>query len=574
MTTSPPAEDAGIVLERERRFSESLLWKLNRAYYASQGPAAWHSGEVPSYATCNTFIAKTYALATLTYLCDARTAGQLDPAHPIYIIELAAGVGRFAFQFLRKWRELKAESPLRDLDVRYVMTDFNTHNPKVWSTHSHLAGLVKDKVLAFGLFDVERDREITLLDDAGVLSAATVKNPVVVFANYAFDTFSQDVFKFGGGQAREVRVSLRAPAGMTESSPGLLPALRLQYADHPIEGTYYEDPALERTLAAYRERLAESTISIPYGGLKGLRALLEMSRDRLLLVASDKGFMQQDELYQPGQQAVQFHGDAFSMMVNFDAIARYVSERGGWSVGTTRRTLTLKTLASVVGGDERAFGATRVQLRELLEFGPGEFFELFNNSRREPPPTLPQYLGLLRLSGYDPQMVWDFAPTLRKVAGPLDEVAQLELRVALDRAWQNYYPGPANLPFELARILMAMRRPVEAARFNQISLEWFGESPATRLNLGICYYYSERPEAALAEFRRALELNPSFPNAHEWISRLGAEAELGLGGASRIVVPAAAGAVPSAPFPASEMVSADVAAKTTYPITAGAKSRT
>src|SRR5687768_9306118 len=124
MTTTPPADDAGIDIERERRFSDSLLWKLMRQYYATRGPAAWHSGDVPSYATCNTFIAKTYALATLTYLCDARAAGHIDPAHPIYIVELAAGVGRFAFQFLRKWRELKSESPLRDLDVRYVMTDF------------------------------------------------------------------------------------------------------------------------------------------------------------------------------------------------------------------------------------------------------------------------------------------------------------------------------------------------------------------------------------------------------------------------------------------------------------------
>lgn len=574
MTTPPPADVAGIDIERERRFSDSLLWKLMRHYYSSRGPAAWHSGDVPSYATCNTFIAKTYALATLTYLCDARAAGQIDPAHPIYIVELAAGVGRFAFQFLRKWRELKAESALRDLDVRYVMTDFNTHNPQVWSTHPHLAPFVKDKVLAFGVFDVERDREITLLDNGGALSAATVKNPIVVFANYAFDTFTQDLFKFGGGHAREVRVSLRAPVGMTESSPDLLPALRLQFTDQPIEGTYYDDPALERTLAGYRERLTETTIAIPFGGLKGLRSLLEMSHERLLFVASDKGFMQQDELYQPGQQAMQFHAGAFSMMVNFHAISRYVSERGGWSVGTPRRTLTLKTLASVVGGDERAFAATRVQLRELLEFGPGEFFDLFQNSRREPPPTLPQYLGLLRLSGYDPQMVWDFAPTLRKLAGPLDELAQLELRVALDRAWQNYYPGPANLPFELARILMAMRRPVEAARFNQISLEWFGENPATRLNLGICYYYAERPDAALAEFRRALELNPDFPNAHEWISRLRAEADLGLGGASRIVAPGPPGAVPSTPFSASEMVSADVATTTSHPIAAGAKSRT
>ncbi|MCA9674561.1 MAG: tetratricopeptide repeat protein [Kofleriaceae bacterium] len=534
--SAPPTEVSGTQIERETRFSESVVWALQRQYYGGRGPAAWHSGEVPSYATCNTFIAKSYAEAVLVYLTDARAAGQIDPAHPVYIVELAAGVGRFAFQFLCKWRQLFQESAIADLDVRYVMTDFVDHNPRVWAAHPHLAPFVATGTLCFGVFDVETAKEIELLDGAGVLSAATVHNPMVVLGNYAFDTFTMDLFKFGGGEAREVRISVRAPAGVNPAAPRL-PELLFRYTDHPIEGTYYEDPALERTLAAYRETLSGTMISIPIGGLRGLRTLLEMSRNRLLLLTSDKGFIQHDELYHRQQHAMQFHGDGFSMMVNFHAIASYLAECGGWSMGTARRTLNLRTLAGVVGGDGPAFGSTRVHLRELMEFGPGEFFELYQTTRRGPPQTLPQFLGLLRLSGYDPQMLCEFAGTLRELVTGLDEIAQFDVRVALDRAWRNYYPGPVNMPFELARIYMVMKRPVEAARFYQISLDWFGETPATRFNLGICYYYAERPADALVEFRRALELAPDFQGAHEWISRLKAEAELGLGGPERHVAP-------------------------------------
>jgi len=60
---------------------------------------------------------------------------------------------------------------------------------------------------------------------------------------------------------------------------------------------------------------------------------------------------------------------------------------------------------------------------------------------------------------------------------------------------------------ELGRILLALRRPLEAARFNQIAIDWFGEVPAAYLNMGICYYYAENPAAALPCFERARQLN-------------------------------------------------------------------
>jgi hypothetical protein len=125
---APTPGDVGVVLEKDPRFSASLLWQMNRQYYADSGPAAWHSGEVSSYATCDAYIAQSYANVVLAYLRDAVTASQVDPAHPIYIVELAAGVGRFAHQFLRKLHALLAGSSQSKLDVRYVMTDFTIFN--------------------------------------------------------------------------------------------------------------------------------------------------------------------------------------------------------------------------------------------------------------------------------------------------------------------------------------------------------------------------------------------------------------------------------------------------------------
>src|SRR5690606_35818382 len=135
-----------------------------------------------------------------------------------------------AAYFLHKFGELKQESSLRDLDVRYVMTDFTPTNLQGWSEHPHLRPLAASGVLAFGKFDVDADDAIALAS-GGTLAAGSCKNPVVVFGNYVFDTFRQDIFRVENGKVHEVCVTTRAPgAGPIDvTKDGLMAALRTQY---------------------------------------------------------------------------------------------------------------------------------------------------------------------------------------------------------------------------------------------------------------------------------------------------------------------------------------------------------
>ncbi|MGN6110939.1 MAG: tetratricopeptide repeat protein [Kofleriaceae bacterium] len=565
MNTDSPAAAAppetGVLLEQETRLSESVLWTLQRQYYATSGPNAWHSGDVPSYATCNTYIAQAYAHVVLAYLRDARAAGLIDPGKPVYIVELAAGVGRFAYLFLHKFHQLKNDSSLRGLDVRYVMTDFARANIQAWSEHPMLRPFTRANLLDFGTFDVDKDREITLLGGQ-VLSAQTVANPIVVLANYAFDTFRFDLFRIANGALHEVHLTTRAPHGASPDPSKLdISKLRVQYGHREIGSDYYEDPAWNQLLADYRSRLADVTIGMPIGGMMALRSLLEISGRRMLLLSSDKGFTHEDELFHPEQHNMQFHAGAFSMMVNYHAIGQYFRHHGGQYVATSRRYMNLKTVACLVGGAPEQFVDTLSAFQERVEtFGPGDFFELLQAERQDVRSlSVDHFLGLLRMSHWDPGVVWQYVTQVRELASGLTEGLALELRLALERTWKNLFPGPQNLPFELARIFMALKRPHDAIRFNQIALEWSGEQPATYLNMGVCYYYSENPQEALKCFHRALGLNPEFGIAKSWVSRVLAELERGGTGGDlsaanpaleAIGVPSEAPAEPRAPEPA------------------------
>src|SRR5262249_27322173 len=288
---APPAGDTGFLLEHAKRFSESVLWQINRQYYSDVGPQAWHSGAVPSYATCNAYIAQAYANVVIAYLRDAVAAGLVDPAHPVHIVELAAGVGRFAYQFLKKLHALKDASSLRALDVRYVMTDFTMTNVRAWNAHPQLKPFLASGAFDLGTFDVDRDREVKLIGGQ-VLSAQTVKNPMVVLGNYAFDTFRQDLFRVAGGALHEVQVTTRSP---TAESPDLtrtdiISQLKVQYSQRTIGDNYYDDAALNKVLAHYRERLAETTIAMPIGGFLGLRRLLAIEGRGVWRRYSAKGY--------------------------------------------------------------------------------------------------------------------------------------------------------------------------------------------------------------------------------------------------------------------------------------------
>ncbi len=523
MSTSEPGPDnGGILLEEGQRFSSSVLWRLMKSYYADMGPRAWLTGEVPHYITCNTYIAQSYAEVVLAYLHELARTNKLVRDEPVYIIELASGVGAFASYFLHKFGELHQESSLRDVVVRYIMTDFTPNNLEAVSEHPHLRVFADKGLLGFGKFDIDTDEAI-VLRGGHLLGANSCKNPVIVLGNYAYDTFRQDIFRVEKGKLHEVLVTTRVPGESFTLSD-----LRTRYTQREIdESRYYDDALCNEMIAHYRANLVDTTFTIPYYGLQATMRLFALAGGRGMVLASDKGFTHFDELFQRHQQSLAFHG-SFSMMVNFHALGEYFHRRGGVYESTSQRVLSLKTAMYLLGGSPDDFIDTRSAFRSRIEaLGPGEYFAL---QQRERPheKTLAQILRLLKLSGYDPGLLYNCAAAIREQCGGAPEWVVSELRHAIDRAWSNFYMSSQNLPFELGRIYLALGRPMEAARFTQLSIDWFGEIHPAYLNLGLAYYNAENPQLALRAFHRAKELKPESPIASEWIARIEAEQERGI----------------------------------------------
>ena len=92
------------ILEKDQRLSQSMLWKLQRRFFEARGIDAWRKSIVPHYITSNMFIARAYSRIVSGFSRDC-FAGRLlvNPNQPLYILELGAGSGRFAYHFLKNF---------------------------------------------------------------------------------------------------------------------------------------------------------------------------------------------------------------------------------------------------------------------------------------------------------------------------------------------------------------------------------------------------------------------------------------------------------------------------------------
>ena len=219
---------------------------------------------------------------------------------------------------------------------------------------------------------------------------------------------------------------------------------------------------------------------------------------------------------------------SFSTMVNYHAMGQFIRGRGGVYLATSQRQLNLKTVALLLGGDADYFADTLLDFRERVDtFGPYDYYTLINHLRVAVQQNLSMdgCMELLRLSHFDPQIFLEFNRILLENAASLNDTARAEMQVALERIWDNFFPLGKDLPFEIARMYLAIRRPREALRYNEISLQMFGEHPVTYCNMGICHYHAEDYAEARRYFARSLALNPDYGLPKAWLARVNAEQE-------------------------------------------------
>ncbi|MBE9004755.1 tetratricopeptide repeat protein [Fortiea sp. LEGE XX443] len=520
------------VLEAKQRLSQSLLWTLQRNFFAQQGIQAWSQRIVPQYITSNPFIARAYAKIVLSFLQEAIACENLNstPSHtkaPFYIIELGAGSGRFAYYFLKQFLATIQHSVLKNISFKYIMTDFADRTIDYWQAHSYLQPFVNQNYLDFAHFDVEQFQEIVLKKSGEILSPETIKKPIIVLANYFFDSIPQDAFYIKEGQIHEWLITLLSPQHETNlSDPELLDRVIVDFSCQPINKNYYNDADLDGLLNDYSKRLVETVIPFPIAALQCLRYFRQLSQDRLLVLSGDRGYTCDEALEGLQKPEIRIHG-SFSMMVNYHALGEYVLRQGGQTLHPQCGHSHLNISAFILGNSSNGWVETHRAYTETIEqFGPDDFFTLKEGFEKiYNSYTLPQLLAYLKLSGWDHIIFLGCFPRLLDQIGAITQLERQQLYQAIQQVWNIYYPigEQHDLAFSLGVLLFGIQYYAEALDFFQLSINDYGLDASTLVNMSQCHYNLGQLDTALLYINQALELDQTLEMAKSMRNKIQAE---------------------------------------------------
>ena len=488
------------VLETAIPLSQSLIWALQTSYYAQRGLKAWTEDEVPSYITSNPFIAEAYAAMVAAFLEDCRP---LSAANPVRILELGAGTGKFSCLFLRKFMPLLHERNIAPENVRYSMIDCSPELLAYWRSNEYLAEFSQAGILDFQLLRAGE-------------SFPAQQAPLIVIANYVFDSLPQDAFSIRDGQLFDELLTTTS----SFDAPVSLADLQLSFSNAPARPQRYQDPLWNSILQEYCSRLKGASFFFPAAALDLLGQLGRASDGRMLVLAADKGFAYEDELAMTQRPpTLEFHASrrCFSTMVNFHAICRYFAATGGLCLLPEKHSTNLNICGFIARRPQDEFQQTAsAHQQALTSFGPDDLFAVMSwlNPYLESL-SLAQALSLLRLTRWDTtaflRLFPVIAPRLRTVA-----VERHDLREAVLRVWENRYPlEPADkvLAFNCGVVLLELHFYIEAAAMLEASERTLGRTAATSYNLGLCALGLEDRVAALAHMTEACRLDPAFEPA-------------------------------------------------------------
>ncbi len=278
-----------VVIEQNKRFSQSALWRMQREYFDKEGINAWVN-QVPFYITSNPFIANCYAHIVLAFMRDWTKKYPDSKNHPFYIMELGTGSGRFSYYFVKTLKKLLENVDMADLKFCYVMSDFTKHNMQYWEEHTSLKPFVESGLIDFAMYDMEAERPITLVKQNIRLSPDVLVNPLTVFANYIFDTISHDSFAVHEGKLYELLLNLSTDEkNMENNRPVDMEKIAVDYSVNEIKSAYYGDPHLDSILDIYKKSLTESSFLFPTGSFHAIKFLKKLSNNKLFIVSTDKG---------------------------------------------------------------------------------------------------------------------------------------------------------------------------------------------------------------------------------------------------------------------------------------------
>ena len=459
-------------------FAESHLWQINREYY-------------PHHLTSNAMVGKTYASLILGLLTDLALQGKNK--EKVYIVELGAGHGRLGFYILQELEIMTEQSAIELPPYCYVLSDIVQKNLDFFDDHENFQGYFQKGQLDLAYLDAMGDEDIVLVKSGVVLSKGILHQPVVVIANYFFDSIPQHLFYLSQGTVASCQVAIDADVPVNDDIP-------------------------DQVLASYAQTMQETCLLLPLAGMRCLTRMRQLSTAGAMVLTMDKGNHLAPLLDHRPMPDYVTHG-SFSLNVNYHALAQYTELTGGNALFPEASNFNLELGCLLWLGDSNGWKSTLAAYTRFVDDnGPDDFFSL---TRMVYPLadqlTLRDTIALLRLSGYDTVFFINLLPWFKQQVKQVTYAERSRISETLHKIWKRYFHlnDTLDLAFEMAGIFYDLGYYDHALLFFGHSEKRFGASEDSRYNTALCLYQLRRDEELIRIINTTLIEYPHFQRMEE-----------------------------------------------------------
>ncbi len=478
-------------IEKNSRLSTSCLWELQRKAYTQFGLQAWNTKKVPTYLTSSPFMADRYAQLVLAFIKEGLSPHAtlpINPLHSLYLLDLGAGTGRFGYLFLKKLVSFLEQAGI-SLPLRYVMTDIVPENLEYILQHECLQPYVKAGMVDCCHYSHDQEElSLKLLRSGRILSPDTIKNPLVLIANYFFDTIPHDLFRVKEHRLEEGRVSINYNPSdniaLRPEDPLIIPHLQLETSFAPVQklhDEYLKISGLAEILDGYAIHYQNlPQILLPLGAFQVIEYFYRFSQGRFFLLAGDQGIHSDSQLMEEHSFFAQH--DSFSIQVNYHAISKYFQRKEALFLATPNKDPVMVNVAAGSKGSPHSYPEVCHAFQQTLgSFEISDYFRLINDAvDMGPSITFEMILKLIKLGHADPRDMHLFYSHLLNGLSKAERRVQEELFDLIKQVHGNFYPLSS-------------------------------QEGAFIMNLGVLCFEMKRYEDALNYFQEALKLGYDDP---------------------------------------------------------------
>lgn len=399
------------VIDADKPLSQSIIWEMQRRYFLQNGIRAWQDDVVPHQISCSPYMARAYAQVIQGYVSDCLTAAEdehisLDFDQPLYIIELGAGSGRLSHHLLHQLDQHYVNFSADLLSLKFVLTDFVPETINFWQNHPQLRPWVDRGLLDFALFDAIDPQPLQLIESGRWLKPKQSDNPLIILANYFFDSIPQDSFVIRGDDLFENRLTISSQLDSPHlENPAVWEHLQLHYEAAPIKTPPYPHKIDREILHNYAANLEDTVLSFPNVGTACLRYWQQFSSGRALWLTSDRGYTLAESLIRQDDPLPNLHG-SFSLMVNYHALGSAVLQAGGAVLHAPHYQDNMQTLAFITGENAHNCAETTAAFDQaIVQQGPDDFFAFQKRIEAQfAELALSEMLSFIRLSVFDGEL--------------------------------------------------------------------------------------------------------------------------------------------------------------------------